>query len=214
MSDLSPQRSQSVSLCDALDRVLETGVVVLGEAKISVADVDLVYLGLQLVVTSIENGGDRATDGLANRAWPTDAGDADRPAGKDAPPAPPEESNVVAQKGSDQPPPLAATTAAEGSPTAAEDSPSANGSGPDETPAKKPEQGLGQLVLTVIKLLHDLLERQALRRIEGDSLDAAQVERLGVTLMQQAEAIEKLRLELGLQTKDLNLDLGPLGKLL
>ncbi len=45
-----------VSLCEALDRVLNRGVVVAGEITVSVADIDLVYLGLQLVVTSIEKG--------------------------------------------------------------------------------------------------------------------------------------------------------------
>lgn len=47
------------SLCEALDRVLDTGAVVAGEVMLSVADVDLVYLGLQLVLTSIERGRDK-----------------------------------------------------------------------------------------------------------------------------------------------------------
>lgn len=74
--------------------------------------------------------------------------------------------------------------------------------------------GLGRLVLVLIKLLHELLERQALRRVESGSLSAAEIERLGLTLMRQAEEIERLRESLGLQDEDLNLDLGPLGKLL
>jgi hypothetical protein len=79
-----------------------------------------------------------------------------------------------------------------------------------------PEQvknGLGQLVLTVVKLLHELLERQALRRIDAGSLSEEQIERLGFTLMRQAEEIDRLRNEFGLEEKDLNLDLGPLGTL-
>jgi hypothetical protein len=68
--------------------------------------------------------------------------------------------------------------------------------------------------LTLIKLLHELLKRQALRRIEGGALTPAQIERLGVTLMNQAREIDHLRDNLGLMDKDLNLDLGPLGKLL
>ena len=74
------------------------------------------------------------------------------------------------------------------------------------------KNGLGQLVLTVIKLLHELLERQALRRIDAGSLTAEQIERLGLTLMGQAEEIDRLRKEFGLEEDDLNLDLGPLGK--
>ena len=80
--------------------------------------------------------------------------------------------------------------------------------------ANKIKNGLGQLVLTVVKLLHELMERQAIRRIEGGSLSDQQIERLGLTLMRQAQEIERLRKEFGLEEKDLNLDLGPLGKLL
>ena len=74
------------------------------------------------------------------------------------------------------------------------------------------KNGLGQLVLTLVKLLHELLERQALRRIDAGSLTDEQIERLGLTLMRQAEEIERLRKEFGLEEEDLNLDLGPLGK--
>jgi len=75
------------------------------------------------------------------------------------------------------------------------------------------KNGLGQLVLTLVKLLHELLERQAIRRIEAGSLAGEQIERLGLTLMRQAEEIDRLRREFGLEEEDLNLDLGPLGQL-
>jgi hypothetical protein len=80
--------------------------------------------------------------------------------------------------------------------------------------SNRKKNGLGQLVLTLVKLLHELLKRQALRRIQGGALTRDQVERLGVTLMNQAREIERLRKEFGLPEEDLNLDLGPLGKLL
>ena len=76
------------------------------------------------------------------------------------------------------------------------------------------KNGLGQLVLTLVKLLHELLERQAIRRIDAGSLSDDEIERLGITLMKQAEEIERLRNEFNLEEQDLNLDLGPLGKLL
>ena len=76
------------------------------------------------------------------------------------------------------------------------------------------KNGLGQLVLTVVKLLHELLERQAIRRVEAGSLTEQQTERLGLVLMQQAREIDRLRKEFGLEEEDLNLDLGPLGRLL
>jgi hypothetical protein len=75
------------------------------------------------------------------------------------------------------------------------------------------KNGLGALVLTVVKLLHELLERQALRRIDLGSLTEEQIEKLGLTLMRQAEEIDRMRREFGLEEEDLNLDLGPLGKL-
>ncbi|QRN94921.1 gas vesicle protein K [Archangium violaceum] len=76
------------------------------------------------------------------------------------------------------------------------------------------KNGLGQLVLTLVKLLHELLEKQAIRRMEGNTLSDEEIERLGTALMRQAEEIERLRVEFGLTEEDLNLDLGPLGKLL
>jgi hypothetical protein len=76
------------------------------------------------------------------------------------------------------------------------------------------KNGLGQLVLTLVKLLHELLERQAIRRMEAGTLTDWEIERLGTTLMMQAQEIERLRKEFGLHEEDLNLDLGPLGKLL
>ncbi len=77
----------------------------------------------------------------------------------------------------------------------------------------KVKNGLAQLVLALVELLHELLERQAIRRIDAGSLTEEEIERVGLTLMRQAEQIERLREEFGLAPEDLNLDLGPLGKL-
>ena len=68
-------------------------------------------------------------------------------------------------------------------------------------------------MLTLVKLLHEVLEKQALRRIDAGSLTDDQIEQLGLTLMRQAEEIDRLRRSFGLGEDDLNLDLGPLGKL-
>jgi len=76
------------------------------------------------------------------------------------------------------------------------------------------KNGLGQLVLTLVKLLHELLERQAIRRIDAGSLSEDEIEAVGITLMRQSEELERLCKEFGLEEEDLNLDLGPLGKLL
>jgi hypothetical protein len=76
------------------------------------------------------------------------------------------------------------------------------------------EKGLAQLVLTLVELLRQLMERQALRRIEGGSLDPDEVERLGETFMLLEQRMDELREQFGLEEEDLNLDLGPLGRLL
>ena len=76
------------------------------------------------------------------------------------------------------------------------------------------ERGLAQLVLTIVELLRQLMERQALRRIDGGSLSDDQVERLGRTFMELDKRMAQLRDEFGLTEEDLNLDLGPLGRLL
>jgi hypothetical protein len=76
------------------------------------------------------------------------------------------------------------------------------------------ERGLAQLVLTIVELLRQLMERQALRRVDGGSLSEDQVERLGRTFMELDRRMEELREQFGLTAEDLNLDLGPLGRLL
>jgi len=76
------------------------------------------------------------------------------------------------------------------------------------------KNGLGKLVLTIVELLRELLERQAIRRMEAGSLTEAEVERLGATFIQLGEEVKRLKREFGLEDEDLNIDLGPLGKLL
>lgn len=80
--------------------------------------------------------------------------------------------------------------------------------------SSKVEQGLAKLVLTIIELLRQLMERQAMRRVESDSLTDEQLEELGLTLMRLEEKMEELKIIFGLGTEDLNIELGPLGKLL
>ena len=65
------------------------------------------------------------------------------------------------------------------------------------------EKGLAALVLTVIDLLRELMERQAVRRIEGGTLSAEEVERLGRTFMKLEQRLEELRHDFGLEPEDL-----------
>jgi Gas vesicle protein K len=76
------------------------------------------------------------------------------------------------------------------------------------------EQGLAKLVLSLIELLRQLLERQAIRRMEGGSLSEDQIENMGEALMKLEAKIHELAGHFGLTPADLNLELGPLGNLL
>jgi hypothetical protein len=78
----------------------------------------------------------------------------------------------------------------------------------------KVEKGLAQLVLTIIELLRQLVERQALRRAERGTVGDEEIERMGLALMRLEERMEELKEIFGLTAEDLNLDLGPLGKLM
>ena len=92
---------------------------------------------------------------------------------------------------------------------------------PETLPAQRVElgqenlaNGLGKLVLTLVELIRELLERQALRRIEAGSLTDAEAERLGIAFLKLSQEVQRLKKEFGLEKEDLNIDLGPLGKLL
>jgi hypothetical protein len=76
------------------------------------------------------------------------------------------------------------------------------------------DRDLIKLVLTVVELLRQLMERQALRRCDEGNLSEEQEERIGLTLMLLDERMTELRERYGLRPEDLNLDLGPLGPLL
>lgn len=75
-------------------------------------------------------------------------------------------------------------------------------------------RGLVSLVLTLVELLRQLMERQALRRVELGDLAEDQVEKLGSTLLALDRQMAELREHFGLSPEDLNMDLGPLGSLL
>lgn len=75
------------------------------------------------------------------------------------------------------------------------------------------EAGLARLVLALLEFLREVLEHQAVRRMESGSLTEEEIERLGLALMRLAERMEEMKETFGLTDEDLRLDLGPLGKL-
>ena len=80
--------------------------------------------------------------------------------------------------------------------------------------ARSVEQGLAKLVLTLIELVRRLLEKQAIRRMEGGGLTPEQVEELGLALRKLEEKMGELKGQFGLEDEELNLDLGPIGRLI
>jgi hypothetical protein len=80
--------------------------------------------------------------------------------------------------------------------------------------SKSVEQGLAKLVLTLIEFIRRLLEKQAVRRMEGGDLSPEQIEELGLALMKLEEKVGELKSQFGLADVDLNLDLGPIGRLI
>jgi hypothetical protein len=76
------------------------------------------------------------------------------------------------------------------------------------------EKGLAKLVLTLIELIRQLMEKQSMKRMEGGSLSDEEIEKLGETLMKLEEKMEELKGIFGLKDEELNLNLGPLGDLM
>ena len=83
-----------------------------------------------------------------------------------------------------------------------------------ETDAESVERDLLKLVLTIVELVRQLMEKQALRRVDEGDLTDDQVEQLGTGLMHLERAMENLKSRYDLTTADLDIDLGPLGTLL
>jgi hypothetical protein len=75
------------------------------------------------------------------------------------------------------------------------------------------QRGLAALVLTLVETIRDLMERQALRRMERGTLTDEETERLGRAFIELREALDELKERFGLEDEDLTLDLGPLGRL-
>jgi hypothetical protein len=75
-------------------------------------------------------------------------------------------------------------------------------------------RSVAKLVLTLVELIRQLLERQAIRRMDARTLTAEETEAIGLALMRLEETVRDLAAQFGLSTEDLNLDLGPIGRLM
>jgi hypothetical protein len=75
-------------------------------------------------------------------------------------------------------------------------------------------RSVAKLVLTLVEFIRQLLERQALRRVDAGTLTAEQTEAVGLALMRLEETVRDIATQFGLAPEDLNLDLGPAGRLM
>jgi gas vesicle protein GvpK/gas vesicle protein GvpA/GvpJ/GvpM family len=209
MPPIKPVAAGNVSLVDAVDHLLDRGAVLHGDATLSVADVDLVYVGINLLISSVETMRRRGD-------WPEENQQVRRlgprpPSGEDAQPA--------------------ASPLADVSGAISEADAGLGGSGLSLQQASPPlfellrpdsgersnvsaERSIVRLVLALVELLRQLVERQALRRVEGDGLSEEQIERMGQALKGLSEKMGELRVLFGLSEQDLAIDLGPLGRLI
>jgi hypothetical protein len=195
---------EPLDLSDLLNTVLDRGAVVHGEVTIAVADVDLIKLNIGLLLQAV------ATAEQRMRASPEPSRSIAGSFGSIPRNAAPILAGAEPGRGEGETPALAETqrpvgqslnTVAQGLP----DRINADAAGP--------ETGLARLVLTLIEVLRKVLEHQAVRRMEGGRLTDEEVERLGLALAKLNDRMGELKRVFGLSEEDLQIDLGPLGRM-
>ena len=227
--DVSLLGDEMLDLGDALNAVLDKGAVIHGNVTIAVADIDLIRLSLGLLLHGVETADGR-------RGPPSGGGSAPAPgAGPSGAPS----GSLAGSLGSIMPAPAHAPhrNIPGSGPGPAQLRPRP-GASPDVAPAGEAgepgtslnsvaqglperinadvqgvESGLARLVLTLIEVLRKVLEHQAVRRMEGGRLSAEEVERLGLALSRLHDRMGDLKRVFGLSDEDLQIDLGPLGRL-
>lgn len=171
---------RKVTLIDALDRVIDKGAYVDGELLLRVADVDLIFVGLRLMITSISNA-ERLKEGIR-------MGKQENPLAEDIAYIKKLEQQLkniennifqIVDIGNQE----------------------------------KTEKGIAKLVLTIVELIRQLLEREALRRIDVGTLSDLEIQKLGLTFKALEKKIKEMKMLFGIK-EELNLDLGPLGRLI
>lgn len=196
---------QRLDLSDVLSSLLDKGVALRGGVTLAVADIDLVYLDLAVLLTAVETAmrepkrapallagafGPPALDPAARRREEQRSGTA---------PAPEVSSSAAAARESG-----GGVDIAELAPGLPERI---------DADANAAENGLARLVLTLIELLRKVLEHQAIRRMDGGGLTEEEVEKLGLAMLRLHKRMEDMKEVFGLADEDLQVDLGPLGRL-
>jgi hypothetical protein len=211
---------EPVDLSDVLNTVLDRGAVVHGEVVIAVADIDLITLNIGLLLQAVASAEQRAARAaLVAPAEPAASGSQPRPGSLAntlgtvphrgepllATPRPgksiPADADPAYSTATTEPTRNSLNAVAQGLPERI------------NADAAGPESGLARLVLTLIEVLRKVLEHQAVRRMEGGRLTDEEIERLGLTLARLNERMGELKHIFGLSEQDLQIDLGPLGRL-
>ena len=174
-------KNENVTLVDALDKVLEKGAIINGDITIRVADVDLVYLGLRLILTSISKAEELAGRNFSNPDKEFTPDDIEYI----------EKLQREIRRAEENIPKLIDL----GSP-------------------QKTEQGLAQLILTLVELIRKLMEKEAFRRVKSGALAPVEIQKLGLSLKAVKKKIKEIQAIFGIEDEELNLDLGPLGNLM
>jgi len=209
-----------VDLSDVLNTVLDRGAVVHGEVVIAVADIDLITLNIGLLLQAVASAEQRAA--RAALVAPVE------PAVSGSQPRPGSLANTLGTVPHRGEPLLATPRPAKSIPADADPAYSTATTEPARNSlnavaqglperinadAAGPETGLARLVLTLIEVLRKVLEHQAVRRMEGGRLTDEEVERLGLALATLNDRMSELKRVFRLSEEDLQIDLGPLGRL-
>lgn len=179
IKSIPPTNGEKTTLVDVLDTLIDKGAVVHGDLVVRLADMDLLFVGLRIMLTSISRQ-EKIQGMRLGEVNKSEIGD-------EAFLRKLEEQINKAEVHINQ---------------------MINAPNPQEA-----ESGLAKLVLTLIKLIIDLVEREARRRVEGGYLTPMEIQKLGMNLQALETKTEELRLVFGLKKEDLNLDLGPVGRL-
>lgn len=206
-----------VSLLDVLDRLLDKGVVVGGDMTISVAEVDLIFASLRLVVTSVDKICENNNGSLFERELPEPPGSGgeysrNEPRENTDPNIPPIFDAFCLSAGHNKENGAGNISSFHGLPSTCGSIES--DAGVKSIDPDKAADGLAQLVLTVTDLLRKLLEREALRRMERGTLTHRQMEQVGKAFLRLEKKMQDIKNIFNMRDEDLKLNLGPLGKLI
>ncbi|MBC8042517.1 MAG: gas vesicle protein K [Rhizobacter sp.] len=230
---------RDASLLEVLDRVLNKGVVLSGDVMLSVAEVDLVYLELRALLCSADTANRIKQTSPFPKRIQAAAQAVHRPVEAISLDDKPllqlkNVSGESAEVSAELPAKVSAELAVRASvqPEARQDEPIVNVVNVEGAAAEKlkeisgvlpqrinmasgeSDKGLAQLVLTVVELLRRLMEKQAMRRVESGTLSDVEIENLGETFERLETRMKEMLRTFGLEEKDLNINLGPLGDLM